>query len=223
LTTYGRKFRYRNKAIAESYFYKRFSHPKGKREHEATVAALARAVEGIGGVKKILDVACGTGRFSDVFGRNGYRYFGADISLEMMGVLPRSQSSRGMIPPLIQCDAETLPFKDNAFDCVLCVRFMNEHIPAAVRESVLKEMKRVSRGWLVVQSHRIKPMDPFIFLKSFLRKLRGADVSKYKINSEILNAGWENRGWVRINRRLYVGVYQDTSKSGNRSARESGS
>lgn len=212
MTTYGRKFRYRDKAVAESYFNKRFSHPKGRRENEATGAALARAVEGIGGIKKILDIACGTGRFSDVFGRNGYRYFGADISLEMMEVLVRNQSTRGRIPPLIQCDAERLPFRDNAFDCVLCVRFMNEHIPAAVRETVLKEMKRVSRGWLVVQSHRIKPMDPFILIKAFARKLRGADVSKYKINNELLKAGWEEKRWVRINRRLYVGVYQDTSK-----------
>lgn len=212
MATYGRKFRYRNKAIAESYFHKRFSHPKGRREHEATAAALARAVEGIGGIKKILDIACGTGRFSDVFGRNGYRYFGADISLEMMEVLVRNQSSRGMIPVLVQCDAENLPFRDNAFDCVLCVRFMNEHIPAAVRENVLKEMRRVSRGSLVVQSHRIKPMDLFIFLKAFVRKLRGADVSKYNINNEILKAGWERKRWVRINRRLYVGVYQDASK-----------
>ena len=210
---YRRKFRYRNKPVAEAYFSKRFSNPKGKRENDATRAALARAIEGIGEIKKILDLACGTGRFSDLFWQKGFLYFGADISMEMMGVLVRDQSSRGTMPPLVQCDAEELPFKDNALDCVLCVRFLNEHIPVRVREKVLKEIRRVSRGWLVVQSHRVKPMDPFIFLKAFVRKLFGADISKYWMRREILNAGWNERRWVRINRRLYLGVYQKTSET----------
>lgn len=49
----------------------------------------------------------------------------------------------------VQCDAECLPFKDNSFDAVFCIRFMF-HVPRDVQIRILREMARVSRRWLIV-------------------------------------------------------------------------
>ncbi|MFQ5849120.1 MAG: class I SAM-dependent methyltransferase [Candidatus Binatia bacterium] len=210
MPSYPKKFSYQNKATAESYFDKRFSSPEGRRKNEATRAALVRALEWIPATGKILDIPCGTGRFTQFFYERGYLYFGADISMEMLDVLVGEQKAPGKMVPVVRCDGEQLPFKDNVFDCVVCIRFLNL-IPGTVRENILREMRRVSREWLIVQSHHLKSIGPFILLKVFIRKLIGGDVSKYQLHGEILSTGWREMTKVRIRHtRHCVGIYQKT-------------
>lgn len=211
--TYRRKAAYQNKATAEAYLGK-FSDPRGRKENEATTLALSRALEVIPGVKRILDMPCGTGRYTHFFYDKGYHYFGADVSMEMMEILAREQRRQGKTTPLVRCDCEHLPFKDNVFDCVACIRFLNHHIPAVVREGMLREMRRVSRKWLIVQSHRLKPMGPFVFLKVFIRQLFGGDVSKYRVRREILSERWKEKARIPIqDKRFYIGVFQKTQQN----------
>ena len=152
---------------------------------------------------------CGNGRLSSFFCEKGYIYLGADISLEMLEVLARDQRRQGKTTPLVRCDGEYLPFKDNAFDCVVCIRFLNHHIPDDVREKILREMRRVSRKWLIVQSQHLRFLGPFVLSKVLVRELLGRNVKKYRFHKEILNAGWseERRLWIHhLNR--YIGVYK---------------
>ncbi len=188
MEVYKRKIAYQNKTIAESYLDKRFSHPRGRRENEATQFALARALDQIPGVKIILDMPCGSGRFTHFFYEKGYLYIGADISMEMMEALAREHGQDERMP-LVRCDGEYLPFKDNAFDCVVCIRFLNHHIPDNVREKV-REMRRVSRNWLILQSQHLRFMGPFVLFKVFMRNLLGGNIRKYRYHKEVLNAGW---------------------------------
>jgi SAM-dependent methyltransferase len=213
MTGYARKSYYQDKTVAEDYAYNRFTYPEGRKEYEATRRALARALESIPGVESILDTPCGSGRFTGFFRESGYSYFGADISMEMIRLLVEEQNSGKGAPPLVRCDAEYLPFKDGAFDCVSTIRFLNHNIPPVARENILREMRRVSRKWLIVQAHRLRRVGPFVRMKVFLKKLFGADVGKYRIGSEILSAGWreENRVWIENFDRYagrYIGVYQ---------------
>ena len=213
MTTYIRKFHYQDKKVAEDYAYNRFSSAEGKGEYEATKQVLARALESIPGAKRIFDAPCGSGRFVEFFHENGYSYFGGDISMEMIEILVKEQKLWKAGPPLVRCDAEYLPFKDDIFDCVTTMRFLNHNIPSGIRENILKEMRRVSRKWLIVMAHRLKRIGPFVSLKVFIRELFGGDVSKYRIRQEILRAGWkeENRIWIKNIKRYangYIGVYQ---------------
>ena len=211
---YPRKFNYQNKATAERYFDKRFSHRKGRKKNEATKLALTRALEAMPGVRNILDVPCGSGRFTRFFNERGYIYYGAEISMEMLDVLVREEKSLGKAPPLVRCDAEHLPFRDNVFDCVVCIRFLNL-VPSNVRQKVLKEMRRVSSKWLIVQSHHLKSMGPFILLKVFMRKLIGTDVRKYQLQREIVHVGWREKARLRVRHtRHCVGVYQKSQETG---------
>ena len=173
MTTYTRKFYYQDKTVAEEYAYNRFSYPEGREEYEATKQALARALESIPGTDTILDAPCGSGRFTGFFHENGYSYFGGEISMEMIRLLVKETKGWKGTPPLVRCDAEHLPFKDNVFDCVVTIRFLNHNIPSSVREEILKEMRRVSKKWLIVMAHRLKRVGPFVFLKVFIRRLFG--------------------------------------------------
>jgi SAM-dependent methyltransferase len=215
MEVYKRKTGYQNQGVAEIYLERRFGHPRGRRQNEETKIALERALNSISGAKTILDMPCGSGRLTQFFYDRDYTYFGADISLEMMNVLAREQKARNITPSLVRCDGEALPFKDNAFDCVVCFRFLNHSIPKGVRDNVFREMKRVSRKWLILQSQHLRSLGPFVRLKVFARKAFGGEVAKYQFEKEVRRAGWkeEKRLWIRTLNR-YIGVYQKTEPAG---------
>ena len=204
---YARKSRYQDRTIARSYFKERFSRAEGRREDEATKVALEQALASIPQAKVILDMPCGTGRFTGYLRERGYRYVGADVSMEMLEVLVGEGDPESRLS-LVRCDGEYLPFKDNAFDSVACIRFLNL-LPPVVRHRILKEMRRVSRRWLIVQSHRLKSMGPIMVLKLLVRRWLGVDISKYQLQKEILQGGWRERRRVKIRgTRHCIGVYE---------------
>jgi len=67
----------------------------GRREYEATKLALDTALNGISGMRTILDMPCGTGRYTSFSYEKGYLYFGADMLVEMMKVMAGKGSSHG--------------------------------------------------------------------------------------------------------------------------------
>ena len=127
--------------VAEEYDAKRFSRGGqliDERERQAVLRALA-PLDG----KTILEVACGTGRFTAMLAEAGADIIGVDISAAMLqqgrqrardlGVTDRLQFMRG--------DAARLPFPDDHFDAVFGMRFF--HL-ADTPASFLGEMARVS-------------------------------------------------------------------------------
>lgn len=211
METYRRKNYYRDKAVAESYLDDRFSSTKGRRENEETKAALEKALEKLPELKSVLDMPCGNGRFFYFLRGRGYRYVGADISMEMLEFVARGEN-QGAAPPLVRCDGEYLPFKDNAFDCVACIRFLNL-VPSTVRHKILKEMGRVSKRWLIVQSHHLKAMGLLMRLKIMAKRVAGGDLRKYELQKDILGAGWVEEGRVRIKgTRQCVGIFHKSEE-----------
>ncbi|EMA02270.1 methyltransferase domain-containing protein [Haloferax mediterranei ATCC 33500] len=133
---------YQADEVAQEYDSKRFS--KGgrlidRREKEAVLAALGPVED-----KNILEIACGTGRFTVMLAQEGASVVGLDISRAMMvqgrekaraaGVADRIEFLRG--------DAARLPFPDNHFDAVFAMRFF--HL-ADTPAKFLAEMARVSK------------------------------------------------------------------------------
>ena len=98
----------------------------------------------------------------------------------------------------------------------MCTFLQCSRIPKAVREVILKEIKRISRKWLILQDKDLKFHGFLVRLKVFLRRLFGGEIAKYQFENELSEAGWreEKRVWIRtINR--YVGVYQKTAQAGS--------
>ncbi len=134
---------YQADAVAEEYEEKRFS--KGgrlidRREKEAVLNALG-PVEG----SRVLEIACGTGRFTVMLAERGADIVGLDISEAMMAQ-GREKARRAGVADLVEFirgDAARLPYPDDHFDAVFAMRFF--HL-ADTPAKFLAEMARVSES-----------------------------------------------------------------------------
>jgi SAM-dependent methyltransferase len=133
---------YQADEVAEAYESKRFSRGGriiDRREKEAVLDALG-PVEG----KEILEIACGTGRFTVMLAERGADIVGLDISEAMLqqGRGKARAAGVGDAVEFMRGDAGRLPFPDDHFDAVFGMRFFHlADTPAAY----LREMRRVAR------------------------------------------------------------------------------
>ena len=136
----GREW-YQEHDVAETYEDKRFS--RGGRyidrsEKKAALEALS-PVDG----RRILEVACGTGRFTTALAARGADIVGVDISeamLEQGRVKARAAGVEESVE-FMQADAGGLPFPDDHFDSVFAMRFF--HL-APDPEGFMSELRRVA-------------------------------------------------------------------------------
>lgn len=139
----GREW-YQEDETAEEYDDWRFSRG-GELVDEGEKEALFELVDEIEG-ERVLEVACGTGRFAVELAESGADVTGVDISKPMLMKGVGKARERGLGVEFLRGDAKRLPFPDDAFDLVLGMRFF--HLvdePAAY----LREMARVSKGRVV--------------------------------------------------------------------------
>ena len=133
---------YQESDVAEEYEEKRFSRGGrliDRREKEAVFDAIG-PVDG----KRILEIACGTGRFTVTLAERGADVVGLDISGPMLQQGREKARSAGVDNKLefMRGDAGRLPFPDDHFDTVFAMRFFHlADTPAAF----LSEMRRVSK------------------------------------------------------------------------------
>src|SRR6186997_646996 len=80
---YKRDF-YRSSQVAEDYDFHRFSTPERQKRNARKWAAIRKALSLAQGVRVVLDLPCGTGRFTGALAREGYEIVGSDISMEML-------------------------------------------------------------------------------------------------------------------------------------------
>ena len=129
--------------VAEEYDDKRFSEGGrfiDRREKEAVLSALGPVDD-----KRVLEVACGTGRFTVMMAQRGADIIGLDISPAMLSQ-GRQKAKRTGVDDHVEFmrgDAARLPFPDNHFDAVFAMRFF--HL-ADRPVTFLRELRRVSKG-----------------------------------------------------------------------------
>lgn len=105
-------------------------------------------VSGVGQGDKVLDIAGGSGDLSRLFARkvgtqsvhNPGQVILTDINASMLGVGRDRLIDDGLNIPAAQCNAETLPFADETFDCVI-VAFGLRNMTH--KDAALREMQRV--------------------------------------------------------------------------------
>lgn len=137
---------YQASDVAEEYDDKRFSGGGqliDRREKRAVLEALSPVAD-----KEILEIACGTGRFTALLAEQDADVVGLDISAPMLRQGRAKAQTAGVADHLefLRGDAGRLPFPDNAFDAVLAMRFF--HL-APTPAAFISEMKRVSRELVV--------------------------------------------------------------------------
>ena len=143
--------------------------------------------------ERVLDLAGGTGdlarRFARRVGPTGEVVL-ADINRAMLGRGRDRLIDAGLVLPLVQCDAESLPFADASFDCV-SIGFGLRNVTRKAR--ALAEMRRVLRAGgrlLVLEFSRVwGPLRPIYDAYSFsvlprLGKLVAGDADSYRYLAE---------------------------------------
>ena len=133
---------YQADAVAEEYDDVRFSGGGvliDRREKEAVLSALGPIKEG----HRVLEVACGTGRFTTMLADQGADIVGLDISREMLEQGREKTAAAGLSDTVefMRGDASRLPFPDDHFDSVVAMRFF--HLMDDP-EPFMQELRRVS-------------------------------------------------------------------------------
>ena len=80
-------------------------------EARRQVEFVQRHVAGPEPPRRVLDLACGAGRHTEVLRREGFETLGVDLSITLLAHPPRV--------PCVAGDMRTLPFADSSFDWVL--------------------------------------------------------------------------------------------------------
>jgi ubiquinone/menaquinone biosynthesis C-methylase UbiE len=145
---YKKQF-YQSADVAADYDEHRFRTPRRQRRNARKWAAIQKALALANGVKTIVDLPCGTGRFTGHLARAGFEVVGSDISAEMMGQAAKLPSvQHANIRGYVRADAEKLPFKSKSTDCLMSIRFLF-HVDPETRRRMLREFGRVSRRWVI--------------------------------------------------------------------------
>ncbi|WP_276252725.1 class I SAM-dependent methyltransferase [Halomontanus rarus] len=132
--------------VAEEYDDKRFSQGGqliDRREKRAVLEAIEPLED-----RRVLEIACGTGRFTTMIADRGADVVGLDISAAMLQQGRKKARAAGVSDRLefLRGDAGRLPFPDDHFDTVVAMRFF--HL-ADDPEAFLSEMRRVSSDQIV--------------------------------------------------------------------------
>jgi SAM-dependent methyltransferase len=137
---------YQADSVAQEYDDKRFS-GGGRLIDRREKAAVLEAVEPAAD-NRVLEIACGTGRFTVMLAERGVDIVGLDISGPMLQQGREKARAANVSESLefLRGDAARLPFPDDHFDVVLAMRFFHlAEDPAAF----MTELRRVSRNRVV--------------------------------------------------------------------------
>nr|WP_240147465.1 methyltransferase domain-containing protein [Halorussus sp. JP-T4] len=169
---------YQTDEVAEEYEEKRFSRGGrliDRREKQAVLDAVG-PLEG----KNVLEIACGTGRFTVMLAERGADIVGLDISAAMLQQGRQKARSAGVADHLefMRGDAGRLPFPDDHFDTVFAMRFF--HL-ADTPATFLSEMRRVAKDQVVFDTFNatstrsvynwLLPMGSHLYSRDDVRKL----------------------------------------------------
>jgi ubiquinone/menaquinone biosynthesis C-methylase UbiE len=143
---YKKQF-YQSSEVAADYDEHRFRTPKRMRRNARKWSAIQKALAMAEGTRTVVDLPCGTGRFTGHLASAGYQVVGSDISIEMMHQAAKLLSQPN-IAGYVRADAEALPFKSKSADCLMSIRFLF-HVDPDTRRRMLREFGRVSRRWII--------------------------------------------------------------------------
>ncbi|MCL5961628.1 MAG: class I SAM-dependent methyltransferase, partial [Chloroflexi bacterium] len=155
----------------------------------ATLTSQRQIVCDLGGEwrgRRILEVGCGTGRFSPFVAETAKETAFVDLSIEMLKTTRRKLHPMGKPFAGVNASIYRLPIRDNTFDGALCVNVFN-HLDSP--DLALRELARVltPKGTLVVNfANRQSYYWPAAFVINRRRRAIGRNVfSSWLSPSEI--------------------------------------
>lgn len=167
---------YSQKDVVKNYDNRRFGGRSGEyvnTREKAIVEDFLYETQGI-----ILDLACGTGRFSELLIQNGKNVVAADYSLEMLNYAKIKVDGY-----IVRCDVFFTSFKDSSFDGIILGRFLQHY---ADIESILIELKRITKKNGVIVFDALEWSPRMIFTLFSKKDVRGGYGHSYNEIEAIL-------------------------------------
>ncbi len=119
------------------------------RNWQAEQALVGRWLRSCPAGSRVLDLPCGTGRFSGLVAECGHRLIRADLSLEMV-VQARQLGPNHHVLGDMCCDLAVPPFSAGSMDAVLVWRLFHHLRSPADRQMVLDRARQLSRGLVII-------------------------------------------------------------------------
>lgn len=140
--------------------------------HARELRSISRALKAVPAQSLVLDLPCGTGRLLPALVSWGFRVTEADSSLHMVEHardLARKQALKTAEAFVVASVFET-GFPDASFDAVISNRLFHHFREREVRRKALSELRRISRGPIVVSFFSTRSIDAVYFrLRNALR------------------------------------------------------
>jgi len=172
---------------AKTYRKRRFeSSGRMQKLHMLEMDFAENVLHRVGPDAVILDVPCGSGRFTKLFGGSKY-LFSVDITKDML-----SEAKKG-VPPgfngeFILASASDIPLADDSVDLAFCMRLLHHVGEPGIRKQVLSELERISRKWVAVSFYR-KESYRYYRKKLFGKKISGRPMAIDLFEKEALECG----------------------------------
>ncbi len=129
--------------LAEDYDKRRFNSFGGRLIDSKQKKVLLKFLKDTPKTAKILEVGCGSGRFLEFLGKEGYKnIYGIDTSKEMLSIAEKKSNAVLKIGNVYK-----IPYKKNEFDVVFSVHVLM-HIQNP--KKMISEMLRVSKKSVIV-------------------------------------------------------------------------
>jgi len=195
----GKLERYRDARVAETYD-RRWRGRRGLRRQRRKERAVLRAVDSLGALgplASVVDIPCGSGRFTELLRARGLRYLGLDLSLAML----LQAQAKSPLAQLAAADLARLPLRDGAVDLVVCIRLMHLVRDAELRLAFLREMARVARRGIVVDYRQTRSLQSFarrLRYRAGLRSREPGALAPAAIRRELAAAGLFPRAWLPL-------------------------
>lgn len=144
----------------------------------------------------VLDVPCGYGRFSELFRRRGWDMVSCDYSFAMVQRAMDSRADKVSSKRWgVVADAKQgLPFKEQTFCLLLCMRFWHHIHEDRERLVLLNHFSRVTLEWVILSYYQVNVFH--LFQRRFRRIVKKSSthitmISRADFFDEVRRAGFE--------------------------------
>lgn len=152
---------YKEIEIAERYDRERFSSFAGRVFNALEKHNIRKAFRPVPHDHTVLDLPCGTGRFSEVLLEQGFKVIGVDISAAMLEVARRKLERFGAQFDTRVADVRELARQERKrYDVALCARVLM-HFPLKEQISFLRSVAELTKGRVVFTQSLSTPYQRF--------------------------------------------------------------
>ena len=191
---------YKEVAVAERYDRERFSSLPGRVFNALEKHNMRKAFRVVSRDQTVLDLPCGTGRFSEVLLEEGFKVVGIDISQTMLEVAKRKLERFGSRFETRVADVPELARKEiQRYDAALCARVLM-HFPLEEQISFLSSVAELTRRQVVFTQSL---STPYQRLRRRIKRLLGNQppagypITEAELKTLLAGAGLKEVGRLR--------------------------